>query len=77
MINLERRRTFNRLIQLQVWNWNLRRWADYETSDNMLSIRNPDRFIGPNNAVEIRLTFNATSNYLEISDVSVEQWGTF
>lgn len=72
-------------VPVEIWNWDTREWIsmalqspDNRTSVRQREIRNPNRFIGPENAVRIRLTPDAeNSTYLRITRLVIEQEGRF
>jgi hypothetical protein len=78
-VYVDRKQNTVRNVTLQVWNWNKAEWEDQETgsSGNEVIISNPDRYLGPENAVQIRLTANAFGGYPRLNDLSIEQMGAF
>jgi len=77
-IYVDRNQNTNRNITLQVWNWDTAQWEDQATSSgNQIIISNPARYIGPENAVQIRLSADAFGGYPRLNNLSIEQMGLF
>lgn len=77
-IYVDRNQNTNRNITLQVWNWDAGQWEDQATtSGNQIIISNPARYIGPENAVQIRLSADAFGGYPRLNNLSIEQMGLF
>ncbi len=64
-------------ISLQLWNWDEGRWEDVEVTRAEFGIRSPARFLGPQNAVEIRIFRQPQDLSLNIRSLWIEQRGTF
>jgi hypothetical protein len=71
-------------VPMKLWDWDDGAWVDIQVLSendtsivNTFPIRNPDRFLGPQNAVLIRLVADDTGGYLNIDNLSVEQRGQF
>jgi hypothetical protein len=65
---------------LELWNWQQERWEAVrmlESGTNRYVIRNPARFIGPQNAVQIRSIREGRSSTVFIERLAVEQRGQF
>ncbi len=75
---VDRNQATSRNIVLQLWNWDRGEWEDQETgSSNELIVSNPSRFIGPENAVQVRITADTIGGYPRLNDLSIEQTGLF
>ncbi|MBI5667020.1 MAG: hypothetical protein HZC41_03360 [Chloroflexi bacterium] len=78
IINIDRGANISRTVPLQIWDWEQAAWDDVEiNSGNQHAIRNPARYLGPQNAVQLRIIADAIGGYPRIQDVTVEQRGRF
>lgn len=66
-----------RAIPLSLWDWKAEAWTVYEAGREGLVIDDYARFLGPENAVQIRLAADDTGGYMRIGQLGVEQVGTF
>lgn len=68
-----------RSLSIQIWNWDNGEWEDQRIPNGeQLSIRSPGRFLGPQNAVQIRIASEiAGGSYPRIQDLTIEQRGRF
>jgi len=71
-------------VPIELWNWDTGEWTPVEmqqtensTTISVYAMRDPKQFLGPQNAVEVRLTANESGGYLRIGRLSVEQEGVF
>jgi hypothetical protein len=64
-------------IGLQLWNWDDGRWDEVEIRRTDQTIPNPARYLGPQNAVEIRVFRRPQDISLTIRSIWIEQRGTF
>jgi hypothetical protein len=71
-------------LPLQLWNWQIGDWQTIElvplqdrSTVRRLAIPNPQRFLGAQNAVEVRLAVDETAGFLNLSRLIVEQEGQF
>ena len=68
----------NRSVPLLLWNWEDDEWEDITiVGGNTYSIQDPQRFLGPENAVEVQVTADAVGSFGRIQDLSVEHRGRF
>lgn len=75
---VDRQRTTTRIVPLQLWNWEEQRWEQIEAvSGKETTISRPERFLGPENAVQIRLVADALGGFPRIDNLSIEQRGSF
>jgi hypothetical protein len=75
---VDRNQASSRNITLQLWNWDRGEWEDQQTgSSNELIVGNPARYIGPENAVQVRITADTIGGYPRLNDLSIEQMGLF
>ncbi|MFN8375733.1 MAG: hypothetical protein U0694_23035 [Anaerolineae bacterium] len=64
-------------VPLQLWNWEDGVWEDIEVTHNETVIRNPARYLGPQNAVEIRIFRRPQDLTLSFRSLWIEQQGAF
>ena len=71
-------------IPIEVWDWQAESWQaiDLQQDENRTSVRrailrNPDQYLGAQNAVQVRLSVDDTSGYLRIARLAIEQEGEF
>lgn len=71
-------------VPLELWNWQTGEWQLIElqpmpdrTSVQRRSIREPQRFLGMRNSVQVRLAVDETIGFLRVVRLAVEQEGTF
>ncbi len=77
-VYVDRNQNTSRSVLLQLWNWNTDEWEDQQTSSgNEVIISDPARYIGPENAVQIRLNADAFGGYPRLNNLSIEQMGLF
>lgn len=63
---------------LALWNWREQTWEPAPFGDTeRLDIRNPERYLGPNNAVEVRVGRSFVGARVDINLLAVEQRGRF
>jgi hypothetical protein len=66
-----------RIVPLQVWDWDLGAWEGVELIDFQTVISAPARFVGPGNAVRLRVVSDGAGGYLRAGRLVVEQSGVF
>ena len=77
-LTVDRASTTSRTLPLQLWNWDNQAWDEIDINGgNIHSIRNPQAYLGPQNAVQVRIIADEIGNYTRISDLSIEQRGQF
>jgi hypothetical protein len=77
-VYIDRNLNTNRDVTLQFWNWNTAQWEEHSTtSGNQIIISEPAPYIGPENAVQIRISADSFGGYSRMSDLSIEQLGLF
>jgi hypothetical protein len=64
-------------VTVELWNWDERVWERVEVNRAQFSIANPARYIGPQNAVEVRIARQPSDLSLNIRSLWIEQRGTF
>jgi len=68
----------SRTVPIQIWNWEESAWEEVTIQGgNVFSIRDPEAYLGPENAVQIQLVADSIGTYARIQDLSVEQRGRF
>ncbi len=77
-VYVDRNQNTSRNITLQIWNWDAAQWEDQATSSgNQIIVSNPARYLGPENAVQLRISADAFGGYPRLNDLSIEQMGLF
>lgn len=66
-----------RSVPLSLWDWQAETWQTYDVTRDGLTISRHQRYLGPENAVQVRLVADDIGGYLRIGQVGVEQRGTF
>jgi hypothetical protein len=63
--------------QLELWNWSTQLWEPVNVlpDTNTTTITNPDQYIGPENAVHVRLSLTDTSAYNQVDYIKVAYRG--
>lgn len=64
-----------RTLPMQLWNWEEQRWDNQTVTGERLEVTSPEPYIGPQNAVRIRMVGSGV--YTDIQSVRVEQVGEF
>jgi hypothetical protein len=64
-------------VTLELWNWDERQWEAIEVGRSQFSIPNPARYLGPQNAVEIRVARQPSDLSLNIRSLWIEQRGSY
>ena len=81
-IILDRPGNISSLITLDIWNWRENRWDEVDMSLNMRSLVLSRRaefedYLGPLNAVQLRLRHPEGSGSIRVEQLAIEQRGTF
>ncbi len=76
-VNLNNLNTSGSRLPLYLWNWQTQDWEDTTVVDSTATIRDPARFLGPQNAVQVRLVADEIGGYVRVGRVTVSQTGTF
>jgi len=76
-VRLENLNVGRRLIPLYLWNWSAGRWDLFEVTRESYTIADHQPYIGPQNAVEIRLVADEIGGFLRVGRLGVEQAGRF
>jgi hypothetical protein len=66
-----------RSAPVSLWNWKAGTWHTYDVSRTGFTVEDHQRFLGPENAVQIRLVADDIGGYLRIGQVGIQQVGTF
>ncbi len=64
-------------IPVYLWNWQAQNWETINVINESATVSDPARFLGPDNAVEVRLVADEIGGYVRIGRVTVGQVGTF
>lgn len=71
---------YTRRVSVFLWNWNSEEWEliDLDPSnESSITFNNPARFIGPRNAVRIRLETDANTGGQGLREITISQTGHF
>jgi hypothetical protein len=76
---VDRSSTSGRGLPLELWNWSAGKWENIQltTDSNSYVVTDPARFLGPQNAVQVRVDADNIGGYPRIQDLSIEQRGEF
>jgi hypothetical protein len=76
---VDRSSSSSRGLPLQLWDWGAGKWENIQlsTDRNMFIVNDPARFLGPQNAVQVRVDAENIGGYPRIQDLSVQQRGEF
>jgi len=66
-----------RRVPISLWDWKNGEWELFEVSREGYNVEDFERFLGPQNAVEMRLVADEIGGFLRIGQVGVSQIGTF
>lgn len=77
-IRVDRGATTSRTVPLQLWDWERQEWDEVNVpSGGRYSLRSPQRYLGPQNSVQVRVVAEAFSAFPRIADLTIEQRGRF
>jgi len=76
-VNLDNLSMGVRTMPIYLWNWEANAWDSLNVVNNSTTISSPARYLGPNNAVQVRLLADEIGGFVRVGRVSVEQTGTF
>lgn len=77
VINVQDLNTGGRVMPITIWNWETEAWESVNILNETAEIENPADYLGPQNAVQIRLAADEIGGFVRIGRVTVEQTGTF
>jgi hypothetical protein len=66
-----------RQVPMYLWDWRAQTWDAIEVSREGLRLQDPARYLGPENAVQIRLVSDEIGGFLRIGRLDIEQTGRF
>ncbi|MBC8099495.1 MAG: hypothetical protein H7Y11_08625 [Armatimonadetes bacterium] len=67
----------NNVIAIELWDWRSRAWETFTIVPGKTRINRPERFVGPLNAVQLRISRDAADGYRSVGQLGVEQTGRF
>jgi hypothetical protein len=76
-IVFEGQTTGTRRLPFALWDWARQVWVDLDADSPRYAVPNPARFIGPMNAVEMRLQSDDIGGFFRVERVAIEQSGRF
>jgi hypothetical protein len=75
---IDRSRGYGALVELEIWDWRRQAWqAMGERSLERYTFDDPADYLGPLNAIQLRMTLDASYSSVEIDRVSVTQTGRY
>lgn len=77
LIRLDQNANFGRLIPVSVWNWQRGVWVDIRSNKSQIVLENTQAYLGPQNAVQLKIVMETTGGYLDVGSLAVEQTGSF
>lgn len=69
--------TTSRRIPIGIWNWDAARWDEFEVNAQTFTLPAPAAYLGPLNAVEVRLVADDVGGFLRLGRLGIEQVGQF
>jgi hypothetical protein len=69
--------TGTRTIPIALWDWAAGEWIELDARQDRYTVPQPARFIGPMNAVQVRLRAEDLGNFMMRGQLSIEQRGRF
>lgn len=76
-LRLERTSIGSQSIPVELFNWETDDWEAVDAAQGDTVFEEPARFLGPQNAVRVRLTSEAVGGFLRVEQLLVEQTGSF
>ncbi len=64
-------------LPIYVWNWTTQAWDSKQIRSETLTISDPARYLGPQNAVKLRFVADSIGGYVRVGRLAVAQRGTF
>lgn len=77
VINLDRTSIGLLSIPVELFNWETDAWETLDAGQGETVVDDPQRFLGPQNAVRIRLTSEDVGGFLRVEQLLIEQRGRF
>jgi hypothetical protein len=78
VLEFEGTNSISRQMPVQLWDWQAGEWREVEVATNGPQfITNPARFLGPQNAMEIRIIADELAGYARLQNLTVEHVGVF
>lgn len=65
----------SRNFPMQLWNWRAQTWDDVDVVNDNATIFDPQEYLGPENAVQMRFVADDIAGYLRIGRISVSMVG--
>ena len=76
-LRLDRTSIGGQPIPIELFNWETDTWEGVEVTQGDTRFNRPARFLGPQNAVKVRLTSELVGGFFRIEQLLIEQRGTF
>lgn len=64
-------------LSIDLYNWATQDWESMRFRNSQVIVSDPARFLGPQNAVQLRIVADTIGSYLRIGQLAVAQTGTF
>ena len=69
--------TGGRFLPISLWDWVAQAWVNVDATGERFRIPDYERFLGPQNSVQIRLRAEETGGFMRIGQLAIEQRGYF
>ncbi|MCA9908949.1 MAG: hypothetical protein KC519_09915, partial [Anaerolineae bacterium] len=66
-----------RFLPVSLWDWGAQTWVSFDVSGERYRVADHERFIGPQNAVQVRLRAEETGGFMRVGQLAIEQRGYF
>ncbi len=66
-----------RFLPVSLWDWQAETWVSLAVSGERYRVADHERFIGPQNAVQVRLRADETGGFMRVGQLAIEQRGYF
>ncbi|MCB9450549.1 MAG: hypothetical protein H6672_03870 [Anaerolineaceae bacterium] len=77
-IDIDHNSRTGRNMPIDLWNWDTGVWETIRfINTSQLTINHPTPYLGPNNAVEVRIVADDAGGFVRIQDMTIEQRGRF
>ncbi|MCC6616861.1 MAG: hypothetical protein IT320_25535 [Anaerolineae bacterium] len=67
----------SRFLPISFWDWSARSWVNVDASGDHFRVPDHERFLGPENSVQVRLRAEETGGFMRIGQLAIEQRGYF
>jgi len=67
----------SRFFPLSLWDWTAQSWVNIDAVGQRFRIQDYERFLGPQNSVQVRLRAEETGGFMRVGQLAIEQRGYF